>query len=93
MKIIRRRLNLLQIKCINPDLHKKTEEYKKNQVSCLVYAGGNLHIYICRDNLREEEWEEKLGIIFSGMDKLVVYKSRTCEANGGCALFLYAKMP
>ncbi len=34
------------------------------------HAGdGNLHIYICKDDLSDEEWEVKLGLVFNDLYK------------------------
>ncbi len=55
------------------------------------HAGdGNLHIYICRDGLSEEEWKEKLSEVFKLMyDKAKEYKGLVSGEHG----IGYAKKP
>ena len=55
------------------DFIKYTHEIARElslRIPSFGHAGdGNLHIYICRDGLPEEEWEEKLAIAFEKMYK------------------------
>lgn len=47
--------------------HSLAEE-QNIRIPSFGHAGdGNLHIYICRDNLDEETWKEKLNICFDAM--------------------------
>ncbi|WP_320046539.1 FAD-linked oxidase C-terminal domain-containing protein [uncultured Ilyobacter sp.] len=50
---------------------KYTKELEKEfdiRIPSFGHAGdGNLHIYICRDGLEQEKWEEKLNAVFKKM--------------------------
>ncbi|ADO82768.1 FAD-binding oxidoreductase [Ilyobacter polytropus] len=50
---------------------KYTKELEKEfdiRIPSFGHAGdGNLHIYICRDGLEQEKWEEKLSAVFKKM--------------------------
>lgn len=48
-------------------VHDLSDEYHI-RIPSFGHAGdGNLHIYICRDNLKEDEWRKKCGEIFEKM--------------------------
>lgn len=49
--------------------HELSKKYNIRIPSFGHVGDGNLHVYICRDQLEEQEWEEKLNQIFQLMYK------------------------
>lgn len=48
----------------------KLEEIHKIRLRSFGHAGdGNLHIYVCRDQLSEDEWQDKLNRVMNDMYK------------------------
>ncbi len=55
------------------------------------HAGdGNLHVYICRDNLDEEQWQQKLNKVFNLLYKKAVEMGGKVSGEHGIG---YAKKP
>ncbi|MCY6370901.1 FAD-binding oxidoreductase [Clostridium ganghwense] len=56
--------------------HQLSKEFNV-RIPSFGHAGdGNLHVYICKDNLNNEEWEKKLNEVFDCMYK------KSVELNG-----------